>query len=76
MKCGEVSCVRKNPEDLYKKVQVRITTQIPVFEALSPTVGRVYDAERYDEYGCIGYVVAINGKRINVRADECKEVVG
>lgn len=73
---GALSC-KNFPQGMpYTTVKIEITKAIPIFKYLRPQVGAVYEAERYDCTGALGYVIEINGKKINIRQDECKEVVG
>lgn len=77
-RAGLVSCVsyKQSPETTFEKCRIKILRQIPIYKNLRPEVGEIYEAEKYSGLGGIGYVISVNGKRINVRADECKEVVG
>lgn len=62
------------PHDMVKIV---ITEEIPVFPQFRPVVGKVYRAERYRSdrtSGATGYVIVVNGTRINVREAECSVV--
>lgn len=61
----------------YDDVNVRITADLDLFPGYRPNVGSVYKAERYQGQGgskLIGYVIAVNGHRVNIRRDECVEV--
>ena len=53
-----------------ERVQILITRSIPVYPEMQPVRGRVYPAEKYKT----GYVVEVNGKRVCVRVDECREI--
>ena len=56
-------------------MQILITAAIPVFPELQPQVGRRYNAERYaGRLYATSYIVEIAGKRICVRANECREI--
>lgn len=58
-------------------VNVRITADLDLFPGYRPNVGSVYKAERYQGQGgskLIGYVIAVNGHRVNIRQNECVEV--
>lgn len=61
-------------EATYIPVKILITRGLDVYPELAPTVGRVYDAERHEGQRAPGYVITSGGKRINVRADECREI--
>lgn len=58
-----------------ERVRILITRAIPVYPEMRPVCGRVYPAEKYkyatNRTGC---VVAVNGKRVCVRVDECREI--
>ena len=58
-----------------ERVRILITCSIPVYPEMRPVCGRVYPAEKY-KYATnrTGYVVAVNGKRVCVRVDECREI--
>ena len=58
----------------YIPVKILIKRGLDVYPELAPTVGRVYDAERHEGQRAPGYVITSGGKRINVRADECREI--
>lgn len=61
----------------YDVVDIRVTEPLDVFPEYRPTVGRRYRAERYQGYAGlkrIGYVIEVNGHRVNVRQEECVEV--
>lgn len=57
-------------------VRIRITKPVELLPELRPTVGAVYDAERWPSYTSPvgGYVIVVGGKRINIRRNECIEV--
>lgn len=56
-------------------VRVLITRTIPVYPEMRPVCGRVYPAEKYKyRTNRTGYVVEVNGKRVCVRVDECREI--
>lgn len=57
-------------------VRIRITKPVELLPELCPTVGAVYDAERWPSYTSPvgGYVIVVGGKRINIRRKECVEV--
>ena len=64
----------KLPHDM---VDIKVTEVIDLFPVCRPVVGKQYRAERYKGQGNpdrIGYVINVNGKRINIRMDECEEV--
>ena len=50
--------------------------KLDLFPDFVPEVGRVYDAEKYKDahYSMPGYVIVVNGHRVNVRYNECEEV--
>lgn len=55
-------------------VKIMVTKDIDLFPDFKPTVGMIYDAEKY-QFGKIpGYVVVVNGHRVCVRYGECEEV--
>lgn len=57
------------------RVQILITRSIPVYPEMRPVCGRVYPAEKYKyRTNRTGYVVEVNGKRVCVRVDECREI--
>lgn len=59
-----------------ERVQILITCSIPVYPEMRPVCGRVYPAEKYKyRTNRTGYVVAVNGKRVCVRADGAKTLV-
>lgn len=48
-----------------------------LFPGFEPTVGKIYNAAKHNVQGKgqkIGYVIEVNGHRINVRANECIEI--
>lgn len=58
-------------------VRILITQEIPLFPEFRPNVGDVYDAELYFVRGGgkkSGYVIVVNGHRVNIRIGECLEV--
>lgn len=57
-------------------VRIRITKPVELLPEFRPTVGAVYDAERWPSYTSPvgGYVIVVGGKRINIRRNECIEV--
>ena len=58
-----------------ERVRILITRSIPVYPEMRPVRGRVYPAEKYKyRTNRTGYVVDVNGKRVCVRVDECKEI--
>lgn len=58
-----------------ERVRILITCSIPVYPEMRPVCGRVYPAEKYKyRTNRTGYVVAVNGKRVCVRVDECREI--
>lgn len=47
----------------------------PIYADFRPIPGKTYIAEKYECHRApTGYVVSVNGHRVNVRNDECKEV--
>lgn len=64
-----------SPENKWTPVQILITAAIPVYPELQPKVGGRYKAERYaGRLYATTYIVQIAGKRIVVRANECREI--
>lgn len=59
-------------------VKIVVVRKIDLFPGFVPEVGKVYDAEKYKDahYSMPGYVIVVNGHRVNVRYNECKEVAG
>ena len=58
-----------------ERVRILITRSIPVYPEMQPVRGRVYPAEKYKyRTNRTGYVVEVNGKRVCVRVDECREI--
>lgn len=56
-------------------VKVIITKALPIYADFRPIPGKTYIAEKYECHRApTGYVVSVNGHRVNVRKDECKEV--
>lgn len=56
---------------------IQITKKIDLFPEFRPEVGALYRAERYAGYAGIkqiGYVIQVNGHRVNIRENECVEV--
>lgn len=71
-KYGETAKRRK--DRIYMPCRIRIVKPIDIFDSLRPRVGSEWKAEKYmDAAGYVGYVIK-NGKRINIREDECREV--
>lgn len=67
---------RKGPLP-YETVTIRMTKDVDLFPDFRPETGCDYCAERYrGQYGLrkIGYVISVNGHRVNIREDECVEV--
>ena len=61
----------------YDDVKIRVTKDLDLFPDYRPRVGDVYKAERYQGQNLsklIGYVIAVNGHRVNIRQNECVEV--
>lgn len=59
----------------YSKTRIRITKAMNIFPELAPKIGAEFAAEHYKNGAkSLGYVIEINGKRINVRCDECIEI--
>lgn len=61
----------------YDDVKIRVTKDLDLFPDYRPKVGDVYKAERYQGQNLskvIGYVIAVNGHRVNIRQNECVEV--
>lgn len=57
------------------RVQILITRSIPAYPEMRPVCGKVYPAEKYKyRTNRTGYVVEVNGKRVCVRVDECREI--
>lgn len=58
-------------------MDIQVVENIDLFPEYKPAVGRRYRAERYQGYAGlkrIGYVIEVNGHRVNVRQEECVEV--
>lgn len=57
-------------------VKIAVVRKLDLFPGFVPEVGRVYDAEKYKDahYSMPGYVIVVNGHRVNVRYNECEEV--
>lgn len=56
---------------------IQIAKEIDLFPEFRPEVGAKYRAERYAGYAGIkqiGYVIQVNGHRVNIRENECVEV--
>lgn len=54
-----------------------MTKELELFPEFRPERGETYPAERYAGQGGVkraGYVICVNGHRVNIRADECVEV--
>ena len=65
---------QSEPGDLvHHDVKIKITREVPLFPEMRPKVGEIYAAERY-EGRFPSYVIAVNGRRINIRYNECMEV--
>ncbi len=67
---------RKGPLP-HEDVRIRITKRIDLFPEYRPSVGFIYEAEKYrfvEKTHLAGYVICVNGHRINIRQDECVEV--
>ena len=58
----------------HKDAMIRITADIDLYRDFKPQKGKIYKAERYDGPGMMGYVITVNGHRVNIRWDECEEV--
>lgn len=61
----------------HEDVRVKVTKMIDLYPDYMPAVGQIYDAEKYHLVGrehLVGYVISVNGHRINIRKDECVEV--
>lgn len=57
-----------------RKERIRITKEIFLYPEFKPELGAEYTAERYQYGKNVGYVVVVNGHRVNVRRNECEEV--
>lgn len=57
-----------------RKARIRITKEIFLYPEFKPELGAEYTAERYQYGKNVGYVVVVNGHRVNVRWNECEEV--
>ena len=57
-----------------RKARIRITKDIFLFPEFKPELGAEYTAERYQYGENVGYVIVVNGHRVNVRWNECEEV--
>ena len=59
-------------------VSIRVTTMLEdLFQDFRPVTGREYRAERYKLQGIakkVGYVIDVNGHRVNIRQNEGVEV--
>lgn len=71
--CRHAATGAKKRRQDYTEVTIQITQALNIFPELCPTVGRKYKAEKYCDRNGTGYVI-MTKKRINVRADECREV--
>lgn len=58
----------------HEKVKIKVTEELTLFDEFEPEKGKVYEAERYNGPGAIGYVIEVNGHRVNIRWNECEEV--
>lgn len=67
---------REPPE--HDIVGIRVTAMLEeLFQDFRPVTGREYRAERYKLQGMakkVGYVIDVNGHRVNIRQNECVEV--
>lgn len=80
--CAGRAILRSNGGSGHKKgkytmVKIVVTQDLCLRPGMNPIVGNTYDAERYTtQYSRtgVGYVITVNGHRINVRTDECVEV--
>ena len=57
-----------------RKARIRITKEIFLYPEFKPEFGAEYTAERYQYGKNVGYVIVVNGHRVNVRRNECEEV--
>lgn len=57
----------------YELVHIRIKRPIGLKKGFEPELRTVYLAEKYTDY-TLGYVIEVNGHRINIRLNECVEV--
>lgn len=67
---------RKGPLP-YETVTIRMTKDVDLFPDFRPETGSEYCAERYRGQCGLrknGYVISVNGHRVNIREDECVEV--
>lgn len=68
-------CTGKRRDRAWDEVRIQITAIIPVYPAMRPRMGEVYDAEKYEYVSSTpGYVVRVGNKRVCVRVDECREI--
>ena len=75
-------CARTGPRSVagglpHENVRIRMTKELELFPEFRPERGETYPAERYAGQGGVkraGYVICVNGHRVNIRADECVEV--
>lgn len=59
----------------HEAARILITAELPLLPQLRPERGRVYEAEKYrTQHRGTGYIIAVRGKRVYVRAGECREV--
>lgn len=59
----------------YRPCRIVIMQKVDLFRECRPELGKIYEAECYkSKFGAKGYVIQINGKRINIRNDEAIEV--
>lgn len=75
MNCRSKSCARARKLLPHTIARIRITQALDVYPQCAPKIGAEYTAERYDNgSNRTGYVIEIDGKRINVRCYECIEI--
>lgn len=58
----------------HETVKIRVIEDLALFDEFEPEKGKIYDAERYNGPGAIGYVIEVNGHRVNIRWNECEEM--
>lgn len=57
-------CTGKRRDRAWDEVRIQITAIIPVYPAMRPRIGEVYDAEKYEYISSMpGYVVRVGNKR-------------
>lgn len=70
--------IKKRGKLPYDIVKIRVTKTLEeLFQVFRPDVGREYQAEKYKGQGAVksvGYVIDVNGHRVNIRQNECVEV--